>query len=66
MHNGATFLNKHKHQVCGMQFVDNKIRHNDAILLPFRKPVSREYDKVAQLAKEVLQKNFKLEFQDVF
>ena len=52
MHDGANLLNKDKYQAYGIQFTDNKFRHNNAIALSFRKPVSHESDKVAQLAEE--------------
>ena len=53
MNDGATLWNKHKRQDYGMQFTDKQFRHNNLIALYFRKPVSHEPDKVAQLAEEV-------------
>ena len=49
-----------------MQFADNKFRNNNAIVLSFRKTISQKADKVAQLAEEVWQECFELDFQDVF
>ena len=45
MYDGTALLNKDKHQTCGIQFADNKFRHNNAIALLFRKPVSYELTK---------------------
>ena len=36
-HDGATLLNKDNHQAFEMQFVDAKIRHNNTVILSFRK-----------------------------
>ena len=66
MRDGATLLIKDKHQACGMQFADNQSRHDNATSLSFRKPVSHEADKVVQLAEEVCQGCFELNFQDMF
>ena len=52
MHDGATFLNKDKYQAFGMQFKDAKIRHNNEIVSSFRKKLSHEAAKVAELEKE--------------
>ena len=61
MHDDVTLLNKDKNQACRMKFTDNNFRHNDAIALSFRKPLSHASDKVAQLAEEVCQEHFELE-----
>ena len=65
-HDGAVFLNKDKHQAFGMHFSDNKFRHNNAIVLSFRKLFSREAYKVAELAKEACNDRFELDFTRVF
>ena len=65
-YDGAALLNKDKCQVHGMQFTDNKFRHINVIALSFRKPVPHNSDKVAQLAEEVCQEHFELDFQDTF
>ena len=62
-HDGATLLNKDKHQAFVMQFSDNKLLHNNAITLLFRKPVSHESNKVAELAEESCHECFELDFQ---
>ena len=59
-------LNKDKNQAYRIQFTDKKIRHNNAIASSFRKPVSHESDEIAQLAEEVCQEHFELDFQDKF
>ena len=66
MHDGATTLNKDKHQVYGMQFTDNQFLYNNEIALSIRKSVSHKSDKVAQLVEEVCQEYFELNFQDAF
>ena len=52
-HNGAVSLNGHKHQAFGMQFAENKFRHNDTITLSFSKLVSHESNDTAELGEEV-------------
>ena len=53
VHDGSTLFNKDKYQAFGMKFTDTQFRHNDAIILSFRKPLTRKTDKVAQLEEEV-------------
>ena len=66
MHDGATLLNKDKHQAFGMQLIDTKSRHNDAIALSLRKIFSNKADKVAGLAEEACNECFKLCFTHMF
>ena len=66
MRDGATLLNKDKHQEFGMKFTHNKFRHDNVIVLSFRKLVSYESNKVAGLAEEVCHEYFELEFQHTF
>ena len=54
-HGRAKLLNKDKCHALEMQFTDNKFLHDNAIALPFMKPVSHESDKVAELVEEVCQ-----------
>ena len=56
MHDGATLLNKDKYQAFGMKFTDNQFRHNNAIVLCFRKHLTHKADEVAQLVEEVCNK----------
>ena len=58
MHDGATLLNKDKHHAFGMQFADAKFRHNNAIALSFRKPLSHKANKVAELKEEACSEFF--------
>ena len=60
MHDGDESLKKNKYEAFGMQFVDAKFRHNDAITLLFRKPFSHEAKKVAESAEEACNKCFEL------
>ena len=66
MHDDAALLNKNKYQAFVIQFSDNKFRHDNAIALSFRKMVSHESDKVAELVEEVCHECFELDFQRVF
>ena len=66
MYDGPALLNKVKCQAYRMLFTDKTFRYNDAIALSFRKHVSHESDKIAQLVEEVCQEYFELNFQDVF
>ena len=45
-------LNKEKFQAFVMQFADTKFRHNNVIASSFRKPLSYEAGKVAELEEE--------------
>ena len=47
-----------------MQLTDKHFKHNNAIALSFRKPISHESDKVAELAEEICDETFDLKFQD--
>ena len=49
-----------------MQFADDQFRHKHSIALSFRKSLSYKADKVAQLAEEVCQEHFELNFQETF
>ena len=59
-------MNKDEHQAFGTKFTDNKFRHNNTITLSFRKLVSHESEKVAELAEEFCHENFELDFQHYF
>ena len=61
-HDGDTLLNKDEHHACGMKFTDNRFRRDNAIALSFRKPLTHKADKVAQLAEEVCNEIFELNF----
>ena len=52
LNDSATLINKDKHQAFRMKFADAKFRHNDAIALSFRKPLTHKSDKVAGLVHE--------------
>ena len=65
-HDEATFKNKDKHQAIGMQFAEKDFKHINATTLSFRKPITHEADKVAELAQKVCYEMFGFEFQDVF
>ena len=49
-----------------MQFADAKFRHNDVIVLSFRKPLSHKAEKVAELVEEACTEHFDLEFNVIF
>ena len=63
---GATLVYKDEHQAFGMHFVDNNFRHNDVITLSFRKHLSYEADKAAELAEEGHNEHFELDFTHMF
>ena len=65
-HDRATLKNKDKHQVMGMQFSDKDCKHDGAIALVFRKPISHKANKVAELAQKACNETFGLEFYDMF
>ena len=65
-HDGATFLSKEKYQACRMHSADTKFRHNNVIVLSFRKLLSHEYEKVSELAEEACNEYFDLDFADTF
>ena len=62
MYDGATLLNKDKHQAFGMKFTDNQFRHDNAIAFSFRKPLIHKADKVSHLVEEVFNEIFELNF----
>ena len=66
MHDGFTLKNKDKHQAMGVQFADKDFKHDDVITLAFRKSVTHEADKVAELAEKSRYETFGLEFQEIF
>ena len=45
MHDSAKLLNIDKHQSFGMQFIDTKFHHNNAITFSFRKKISTNLTK---------------------
>ena len=57
-HDGDALLNKDENQRFGMQFEGTKFRHNDEILLSFRKTFSYEADKLAELVEETCNEYF--------
>ena len=66
MHDGATLKNKDKHQAMGMRLTDKDFKHNDAIALAFRNPITHKADEVAELAEELCYEIFGLTFQEIF
>ena len=53
MRDGSTLKNKDKHQAFGVQLSDKQFKHNNSITLSFKKHVSHEADKVAELAEDI-------------
>ena len=50
----------------GIQFADKDFKRSDAIVLSFRKPITHEADKVAELAEKSCCETFDLKFQEMF
>ena len=65
-HDGATLKNKDECQAMDMQFSDKYFKHNNAIALVFRKPITHKADKVAELAEKACCEMFDLIFQETF
>ena len=63
---GATLTNKEKYQSFPIQFADNKFRHDSAIALSIKMLSSHKTDKAAELAEELCDECFDLNFTNVF
>ena len=65
-HNGTTLKNEKKHQSFGMKFEDRIFIHNNCLALSFRKALSSESDKVAELPEEACAEVLDKEFIHIF
>ena len=59
-------MNKEKYQSFPIQFADNKFRHDSAIALSIKMLSSHKTDKAAELAEELCDECFDLNFTNVF